>query len=76
MTVFVAAKGFAAKLVKTWIPAECALHIELKPLPDGGAVIFEQRNGYIPGLGRAPESQTGQSRPDLSLHGQHCHQRR
>ena len=50
MTVFVAAKGFAAVRVKTWIPAECALHIELKPLPDGGAVIFEQRNGYIPGL--------------------------
>ena len=50
MTVFVAAKGFAAKLVKTWIPAECALHIELKPLPDGGAVIFPQSTGYIPGL--------------------------
>ena len=50
MTVFVAASGFAAQLVEAWIPAEHALHIEMAALPDGGAVIFPQSTGYIPGL--------------------------
>ncbi len=50
MTVFVAAEGFAAHLEHDWIPAECALHIKLEALPNGGAVIFSQATGYIPGL--------------------------
>ena len=50
MTVFVAAKKSAAKLVKAWVPAERALHIEMAALPGGGAVIFEKATGCIPGL--------------------------
>ena len=50
MTVFVAAEGFAAHLEHDWTPAERALHIELSALPGGGAVIFPEATGYVPGL--------------------------
>ena len=50
MTVFVAASGFTAYLERNWIPAERLLHINLIPLPDGGATIFPNATGYIPGL--------------------------
>ncbi len=50
MTVFVAANGFAAHLEHDWVPAERALHIELSPLPSGGAVIFRTGTGTLPGL--------------------------
>ena len=50
MTVFVAADGFAAHCEREWTPAEGALAVELKPLPDGGAVIFSEDGGQIPGL--------------------------
>ena len=50
MTVFVAARGFAAHLERNWIPAECVLFIDLSPLPNGGACIFRESTGYIPGL--------------------------
>ena len=50
MTVFVAAEGFSAHLVRGWIPAERTLHVELDALPDGGAVTFPEGVGAIPGL--------------------------
>ena len=50
MTVFVAAEGFAGHLEQDWTPAERALHIELRVLPNGGAVIFTEGTGTLPGL--------------------------
>ena len=50
MTVFVAAEGFAAHVEHDWVPAERALPIELRPLPNGGAVIFRNGTGTLPGL--------------------------
>ena len=50
MTVFVAAQDFAAHCERDWMPAEGALAVELKPLPDGGAVIFSEAAGSLPGL--------------------------
>ena len=50
MTVFAAAHGFAAHCEREWTPAEGVLAVELKPLPDGGAVIFSEDGGQIPGL--------------------------
>ena len=50
MTVFVAAKGFAAHLERGWVPADGGLTVELKGLPTGGAVIFSEATGAIPGL--------------------------
>ena len=50
MTVFVAAKGFAACLEHSWVPAEGPLEIELAELPNGGAVIFTNDTGHVPML--------------------------
>ena len=50
MTVFVAADEFVAHLERDWIPAKCELHIDLIPLRGGGAVIFPNSTGFIPGL--------------------------
>ena len=50
MTVFAAASGFAAYCNQEWMPSEGTLDIELTPLPDGGAVIFADDGGKIPGL--------------------------
>ena len=50
MKVFVATQGYSAHCEEQWIPAEGALTIELKPLPEGGAVIFPLATGQIPGL--------------------------
>ncbi len=50
MTVFVAACGFAAYCEQEWMPSEGALAVELKPLSDGGAVIFPEATGSLPGL--------------------------
>ena len=50
MTVFVAAHGFAAHCEQEWMPSEGVLTVELKPLPDGGAVIFPEATGSLPGL--------------------------
>ena len=35
---------------REWMPAEGVLTIEQKPLADGGAVIFSEASGQIPGL--------------------------
>lgn len=50
MTVFAATTGFAAWYNQEWMPSEGALDIELTPLPNGGAVIFAEDGGKIPGL--------------------------
>ena len=50
MTVFAAAEGYAACTKYGWQPAERVLSLQLDSLDDGGAVIFPQATGYIPGL--------------------------
>ena len=50
MTVLVAADGFSAHLERGWTPAERTLHVELNALPGGGAVIFPEGAGAVPGL--------------------------
>lgn len=50
MTVFAAADGSVAYVEREWIPAERALAIELAALPGGGAVVFSESTGHIPGL--------------------------
>ena len=50
MTVFAASSGYAAHLEHYWVPAQGALAIEMQSLPNGGAVIFPEGTGYLPGL--------------------------
>lgn len=50
VTVYVAAGGFAAHVEQEWIPAERALPVTLKPLSDGGAVLFPNGEGEVPAL--------------------------
>ena len=50
VTVFAAAPGYAAHLIRDWLPGSAALAIELEPLPYGGAVIFADATGEISGL--------------------------
>ena len=49
-TVFVAAPGYAAHVEREWRPDQGALAVELEGLPEGGAVIFPEATGYMPGL--------------------------
>ena len=51
MTVFAAATGYTAHLEYDWVPpAQGSLTIEMQSLPNGGAVIFPEATGYLPGL--------------------------
>ena len=50
MTVFAASSGYAAHLEHDWVPAQGALAIEMQSLPNGGAVIFPEATGHLPGL--------------------------
>ena len=50
MTVFGAAPGHAACLIREWLPAGGALALELPPRPRGGSVIFPEATGRLPGL--------------------------
>ena len=50
LTVFAAAAEYAAHRERDWTPARRALAIELQALPGGGAVIFPEGAGHIPGL--------------------------
>ena len=50
MTVFAAAPGHAARVKRNWVPADGALVLDLDALPDGGAVIFAEATGDLPGL--------------------------
>ena len=62
MTVFAAAHGFSACVERAWTPAERGLALDLEKLPDGGAVIFPEATGYLPGL-------NGRLNPILDSHG-------
>ena len=48
MTVFAAAAGHAARLERDWTPSQGALTLELRPLPDGGSVVFPEAVGHLP----------------------------
>jgi len=50
MTVFAAATGYTAHLEHEWVPAQGTLAIEMQSLPEGGAVIFSENTGSLPGL--------------------------
>ena len=50
MTVYAALPGYAAGLASEWTPREGGVLLELAPLPEGGAVVFPQATGHIPGL--------------------------
>ena len=52
MTVFAAAPGFAARVVREWAPNRTALSLdlELAALPGGGSVVFPDGAGEVPGL--------------------------
>lgn len=50
MTVYVAAPKYSAGLVREWRPDKGGLLLELHPLPSGGATIFSQSTGHLPGL--------------------------
>ena len=50
ITVYVATHGYRAHLVQDWTPAERMLHVDLDTLPQGGAVIFPEATGEVPGL--------------------------
>jgi len=51
MTVFVAARGFRAHVEREWIPSRGAFAVNLEQHPKGGAMIFPEATGSIPGLG-------------------------
>ena len=50
MRVFVAATGHLAHVEREWLPSRRALTVELHDLSAGGAVIFPEATGYIPGV--------------------------
>ena len=50
LTVFVAAPGYAAHVEPAWAPSRGALTVALAKLPEGGAVIFPEATGSLPGL--------------------------
>lgn len=50
MTVYAATLRHAAGLERNWHPHRGGLLLELSPLPTGGAVIFPQATGHLPGL--------------------------
>ena len=50
MTVFIAAVGYRANIERDWLPSSGPLTIALEQLPDGGAAIFPNGTGSLPGL--------------------------
>ena len=50
MTIYAAGRGYAAGLERAWTPSRGGLLLDLEPLESGGAVIFAQDTGHIPGL--------------------------
>ena len=50
MTVCAAAPGYAAGLQRDWRPDKGGLLLEISSLPTGGAAIFAQSTGHLPGL--------------------------
>ncbi len=62
VSVFAAALGNAAHLEREWLPSQHALAIDLEAVTEGGAVIFPEATGQIPGL-------SGRLNPKLDSHG-------
>ena len=50
MTVYAATPGYVAGLHPEWMPNQGGLLLELSPLPKGGAAIFPNETGHLPGL--------------------------
>lgn len=50
MTVYAALPGYTAGLTREWTPSHGGLLLELNSLTAGGAVIFSNETGHIPGL--------------------------
>ena len=50
LTVFAAARGFAACVERNWTPAEGPLTLELRRSAHGGSVILHGGTGRLPGL--------------------------
>ena len=50
MRTYVAGPGYAAGLERAWAPNRGGLLLELEPLESGGAAIFAQSTGHLPGL--------------------------
>ncbi len=50
MTVYAAAPGYGGGLKREWLPSRGGLLIELNRLSAGGAAIFPQAIGHLPGL--------------------------
>ncbi len=50
MTVYAAAPGYAAHVEREWTPSRGALALELPALPQGGAAVFPEAVGHLPGL--------------------------
>ena len=72
MTVFAAAPGFAAHVVREWAPNRTALSLdlELAALPGGGSVVFPDGAGELPGLrARLNPVRDAHDRTSLSVSG-------
>ena len=50
MTVYAAGPGYSAGIGRAWTPSRSGLLVELEPLESGGAVVFAQSTGHVPGL--------------------------
>ena len=50
MTVYAAAPGHTAGLAREWTPRQGGLLLEMAALAAGGAVIFPNATGHVPGL--------------------------
>ncbi len=50
MTIYAAGAGYGAGLERAWTPGQGGLLLELEPLESGGAAIFAQSTGHLPGL--------------------------
>ena len=65
VTVFVAARGFAAHVERNWVPAQSFLAVNLEALSEGGSIIFTEPVGEVPGL-------AGKLNPVLDIRDRTC----
>ena len=50
MKIYAAGPGYSAGLERAWTPGQGGLLLGLEPLDSGGAAIFAQDTGHLPGL--------------------------
>ena len=50
MTVYAAGPGYTAGLERAWMPSQGGLLLELESLASGGAAVFANATGHLPGL--------------------------